>query len=78
MRKTKVFKSGNSYAVRLPKEFRLNCDTVYIKKEGKRIVLILPDDKWDDLFDRLRESKELSSDFLKERNQPLPQERELF
>ena len=42
MRKTKVFKSGNSYAVRLPKEFRLNCDTVYIKREGNCIVLIPP------------------------------------
>ncbi|WP_025209560.1 AbrB/MazE/SpoVT family DNA-binding domain-containing protein [Hippea sp. KM1] len=78
MHRTKVFKSGNSYAVRLPKEFRLNCDTVYIKKEGKRIVLIPPDDKWDDLFDRLRESKDITSEFMKKRNQPLPQERDLF
>ena len=78
MRKTKVFKSGNSYAVRLPKEFRLNCDTVYIKKEGNRIVLIPPNNKWDNLFDKLRNSKELTDDFLSERNQPLPQERELF
>jgi len=78
MRKTKVFKSGNSYAVRLPKEFRLNCDTVHIKKEGNRIVLIPPDNKWDDLFDKLKESKKLTNEFLKERSQPLPQERELF
>ncbi len=78
MRKTKVFKSGNSYAVRLPKEFRLNCDTVHIKKEGNHIVLIPPDNKWDDLFDKLKESKKLTNEFLKERNQPLSQERELF
>ena len=78
MRKTKVFKSGNSYAVRLPKEFRLNCDTVYIKKEGNRIVLIPPNNKWDNLFDKLRNFKELTDDFLKERSQLPPQERELF
>ena len=78
MHKTKVFKSGNSYAVRLPKEFRLNCDTVYIKKEGNRIVLIPLNNKWDNLFDKLRNFKELTDDFLSERNQPLPQERELF
>ncbi len=78
MRKTKVFKSGNSYAVRLPREFRLNCDTVYIKKEGNRIVLIPPDNKWDDLFDKLINSKELTDNFLSKRKQPLPQERELF
>jgi len=78
MRKTKVFKSGNSYAVRLPKEFRLNCDTVYIKREGNRIVLIPQEDKWDDLFNKLNEFKNSTQDFLKERNQPLAQERELF
>ncbi len=78
MHKTKVFKSGNSYAVRLPKEFRLNCDTVYIKKEGNCIVLIPPDNKWDNLFDKLRNSKELTDGFLSKRKQPLPQERELF
>lgn len=78
MHKTKVFKSGNSYAVRLPKEFRLNCDTVYIKREGNRIVLIPPNSKWDDFFDKLRQFKETTDGFLRERNQPLPQERELF
>ena len=78
MRKTKVFKSGNSYAVRLPREFRMNCDTVYIKKEGNRIVLIPPDNKWDDLFDKLINSKELTDNFLSKRKQSLPQERELF
>ena len=78
MQKTKVFKSGNSYAVRLPKEFRFNCDTVYIRKEGNRIVLIPPDNKWDDLFSKLRNFKEFTDDFLKERSQLPPQERELF
>ncbi len=78
MHKTKVFKSGNSYAVRLPKEFRLSCDTVYIKKEGNRIVLIPPNNKWDNLFDKLRNSKEITDDFLSKRSQPTPQERELF
>ncbi len=78
MRKTKVFKSGNSYAVRLPKEFRLNCDTVYIKREGNCIVLIPPYSKWDDLFNKLRKSREPLDSFLKERKQPPLQERELF
>ena len=31
MRTAKVFMSGNSQAVRLPKEFRLEGDEVYIK-----------------------------------------------
>lgn len=37
--KTKVFKSGNSRAVRLPKELELPCGTVSIRREGRRIVI---------------------------------------
>ena len=51
MKVTKVFKSGNSLAVRLPKEFRINTNEVYIKREGSQIVLIPKGKKWDVLFE---------------------------
>ena len=35
----KVFMNGRSQAIRLPKEFRVSGDEVYIKKEKSRIVL---------------------------------------
>jgi antitoxin VapB len=35
----KVFRSGNSQAVRLPKQFRLNSSEVEIFRRGKDIVL---------------------------------------
>jgi len=35
----RVFKSGNSQAVRLPKEFRVNCNELQIERRGKEIVL---------------------------------------
>jgi len=38
----KVFKSGNSQAVRLPKEFRFKSKTVQIVKNGSNITLIDP------------------------------------
>ena len=38
----KVFKSGNSQAVRLPKEFRLECSEVEIYRRGNEIVLREP------------------------------------
>lgn len=38
-RTTTVFTSGNSQAVRLPKEFRLNSRTVEISRRGDEIVL---------------------------------------
>ena len=37
--KAKVFKSGNSQAVRLPKEFHLDVREVEIFKRGKEVVL---------------------------------------
>ena len=40
MRSTaKVFMTGRSQAVRLPKEFRFTCDEVRIRKEGDAVIL---------------------------------------
>ncbi|WP_404405620.1 antitoxin [Pelagibacterium halotolerans] len=36
---TRVFQSGNSQAVRLPKEFRFDVDEVEISREGDAVVL---------------------------------------
>ena len=78
MKKTKVFMSGNSQAVRLPKEFRIEAPEVYIKREGRRLVLIPVEEKWEDLFERLEKDKDLLEDFLLDRNQPKAQGRKLF
>ncbi len=76
LKTTKVFKSGNSLAVRLPKGFRINTGEVYIKKEGNCIILMPKEKKWDVLFEKLKKVREETNDFLIERNQPLPQDRE--
>ena len=39
MQTAKVFRSGNSQAVRLPKAFRLDADEVEIFRRGNEIVL---------------------------------------
>ena len=63
----KVFKSGNSQAIRLPKEFRFKGDHVFIKKEGN-VVLLIPEKKtWDSL---MRSLEKFSDDFMGERTQP--------
>ncbi len=36
---TKVFRSGNSQAVRIPKEFHIDADEVEIVRRGDEIVL---------------------------------------
>ena len=46
---TKVFKSGNSQAIRIPKEYRFDGDEVMIVQMGELIILC-PKGKEDALF----------------------------
>ena len=39
MKVAKVFKQGNSQAVRLPREFRVTEDSLFIRKSGDAIIL---------------------------------------
>jgi antitoxin VapB len=44
-KRAKVFWSGRSQAVRLPKEFRFRTETVIIRQEGDTLILE-PADEW--------------------------------
>lgn len=48
-RKAKVFWTGRSQAVRLPKDLRFETDEVLIRREG-RCVILEPIDDWGDAF----------------------------
>lgn len=70
----RVFHSGNSQAVRLPKEFRLDTDRVEIFRRGNEIVLRELPANAAAIFDALIE---LPTDFMCEgRTDVPPQERE--
>ena len=43
--RAKVFWSGRSQAVRLPKEFRFRGDTVLVRRDGDAVILE-PADEW--------------------------------
>ncbi|MEZ5449296.1 MAG: type II toxin-antitoxin system VapB family antitoxin [Thiolinea sp.] len=43
----KVFTSGNSQAIRLPKQFRLDVKEVYIRWSGNNLVIMPRPDSWD-------------------------------
>jgi antitoxin VapB len=73
MKTAKLFQNGQSQAVRLPKEFRFEGDSVYIKKSGNVVVLIPMAHSWNSLLSSL---DEFSADFMAERNQPPQQDRE--
>ena len=40
MKTAKIFKHGNSQAVRLPKEFRFRDDEVFVKHSGGGVLLL--------------------------------------
>jgi antitoxin VapB len=44
-KRAKVFWTGRSQAVRLPKEFRFEGDTVFVRREGDAVILE-PADEW--------------------------------
>ena len=73
MQTSRVFISGNSQAVRLPKEFQVRDKELYIQKIGKAIILIPKDDPWDSFE---KSFGQFSNDFFSDgRNQPEMQER---
>ncbi len=47
----RVFMSGRSQAVRLPKEFRFDVDRVVIRREGRHVVLSPPFKDWEDYWE---------------------------
>ncbi len=66
MKTAKLFKNGQSQAVRLPKEFRFEGNTVFIQRLGNSIVLSPKDDPWSSMF---KATNRFSADFMSERDQ---------
>ena len=74
MLSTKVFTSGNSQAIRLPKEYQVEQKELFVQKVGTTIVLFPKENPWE-AFER--SLTEFSDDFMAEgRNQLVVQERE--
>ena len=76
MNTAKIFKSGNSQAVRLPKDFQFDVSEVEIYRRGDEVVLRKKLQNLSRVFDLLTD---MSADFMEDgRNQPPMQEREPF
>jgi len=76
MKTVKVFKSGNSQAVRIPREYQITEEELVINKIGNTIILFPHDDPWKLFANSLQE---FSDDFFADgREQPAMQDRETF
>lgn len=73
MKYAKVFKSGNSQAVRLPRDFQTKESEFFIRKSGSSLILTPKSDPWSTFTEAL---SEFSDDFFADRNQPAVQQRD--
>ncbi|PWQ92738.1 antitoxin [Leucothrix pacifica] len=71
----KVFMNGRSQAIRLPKEFRFDTDEVYLIRQGDNIIISAKKPTWDSFF---AQPSAFDDDFLADREDELPQERDFF
>lgn len=67
LKTAKLFKNGDSQAVRLPKEFRFSGTEVWIRKSGDSVVLLPKNASWATM---LAARAQFTSDFMREREQP--------
>jgi antitoxin VapB len=71
---SKVFTSGNSQAIRLPKEYQVEEKELFIQKIGSTIILFPKKKPWETFEKSLNE---FSDDFMKDgRKQPKIQKRD--
>lgn len=67
MKSAKLFKNGDSQAVRLPKEFRFKGKEVLLRRMGNAVVLLPKTKSWETLIDSLAK---FPPDFMGDREQP--------
>lgn len=74
-KKAKLFQNGGSQAVRLPAEYRFEGDEVQVEKVGNTLVLRPVKSSWKEFFANPAKAPD---DFMEDRGDEPPQEREIF
>lgn len=77
--KAKLFMNGRSQAVRLPANYRFDCNEVYIRKDPKTgdVIISRKPGSWDDFF-KLVGTLDVPEEFMAERDNEVTKERDLF
>lgn len=75
----KLFMNGRSQAVRLPVNYRFDCDEVFIRKDPETgdVIISKKPGNWKDFF-KMMESIEVADDFMSERDNDVIEDRDLF
>lgn len=64
--RVRIFRSGNSQAVRLPKKFRLPGQTASIRRQGKSLVITPEEDTWERFARGAADLSAMMADFQRE------------
>ncbi|MGH7837477.1 MAG: antitoxin [Candidatus Binataceae bacterium] len=72
----KVFKTGRSQAVRIPKDFRFECAEVFIERRGQQVILSPRQQEWKSWGEYFANRTPLSDDFPDDIEDAPPQNRE--
>ena len=75
--KARVFMTGRSQAVRIPAEYRFTSDDVFIRRDPHTgdVILSQVPKTWEEIYAAL-DAADFPDDFLADRNQVYPPERE--
>ncbi len=79
MNTAKLFMNGRSQAVRLPVNFRFDCEEVYIRKDPETgdVIISKKPGSWGSFFE-LMETINVPDDFMGERDNEVLEDRDLF
>lgn len=75
--RAKLFMNGRSQAVRLPRDYRFDCEEVYIRRDpiSGDVIISRKPDSWDGFFDLLAET-DVPDDFMRDRDSSAPHDRD--
>ena len=75
----KLFMNGRSQAVRLPVNYRFDCDEVFIRRDPETgdVIISKKPGNWEDFFE-LMKSINVPEDFMSDRDNDVIEDRDLF
>ncbi len=75
----KLFMNGRSQAVRLPVNYRFDCDEVFIRRDPVTddVIISKKPGNWEDFF-KMMESIDTPDDFMSDRDNDVLEDRDLF
>lgn len=75
----KLFMNGRSQAVRLPANYRFDCEEVYIRRDPETgdVIISRKPGTWEDFFEMM-DSIDVPEDFMAERDNVIEEDKDLF